>query len=167
LLDVGGGPGSYAIAFGQAHPEIEATILDKPEVLSIARRHVELAGLTGRFRFVAADLTRDRLGEGFDLLLLSNICHMLSPEQNLDLLRRSAEALNSGGRILIQDFLLDEDGTTPAFAALFAINMLVATTGGSSYRESQYAAWLRQAEFEDVRRVALPGPPDLMIGRKA
>ncbi len=167
LLDVGGGPGSYAIAFARANPELEAAILDKPDVLPIARRHVETAGLTDRFRFVEGDLTRDDLGEGYDLLLLSNICHMLSPDENRDLLGRCLKALEPGGRVVVQDFILDEDGAGPPWAALFAINMLVATPGGSSYRESEYAAWLRQAGFPHVQRAALPGQSDLIIGRKA
>ncbi len=41
--------------------------------------------------------------------------------------------------------------------------MLVGT-GGASYNESEYAAWLREAGFDDVTRIRLPGPSGLMLG---
>jgi 3-hydroxy-5-methyl-1-naphthoate 3-O-methyltransferase len=167
LLDVGGGPGTYAIEFARATPGLQATIFDKEEVLPIARRHAERAGLEDRLRFVAGDFKQDGLGSDYDLVLLSNILHMLSPDECLDLLQRSADALGSGGRVVIQDFILDEDGTSPPKAAIFAINMLVATPGGSSYRESEYRGWLQEAGFQDVRLIELDGPSDLVIGRKA
>jgi len=36
LLDVGGGPGTYAVLAAQANPEIRCTVLDLPEVVKIA-----------------------------------------------------------------------------------------------------------------------------------
>jgi len=70
-------------------------------------------------------------------------------------------------QVLSRDFnVLGEDGASPPQAAIFAINMLVATPGGSSYRESEYRAWLREAGFEDVWLIELEGPSDLLIGRK-
>jgi hypothetical protein len=68
--------------------------------------------------------------------------------------------------VAIQDFILEPDKTAPKFAALFALNMLVGTRAGSSYSEPEYAAWLRAAGFDDVRRVRLPGPSGLMLGTR-
>jgi len=166
LLDVGGGSGAYSIAFAQASPVLEADLLDLPSVLPIAERHIEAAGLAGRVHTRTGDLRRDAFGEGYDLLLLSAICHMLGPEENRDLLRRARAALVPGGRVVVQDFLLEPDGTAPAHAALFALNMLVGTPAGSSYSEAEYGSWLKAAGFADVRRVRLGGPTDLMLGTR-
>jgi predicted O-methyltransferase YrrM len=157
LLDVGGGSGAYAIAFAQADPDLRAEILDRPEVLPIAQRHIEEAGLTGRIGLRAGDLTKDDLGEGYDLILLSAICHMLSPKENRDLLRRCFRALAAGGRVAIRDFILEPGKTAPKPAALFAINMLVATRGGSSYSEAEYRAWLSEAGFRRIVRLEPDG----------
>ena len=108
----------------------------------------------------------DRLGEGYDLVFVSAICHMLSAAENLDLLRRCREALAPGGRVVIQDFILEADKTAPRFAALFALNMLVGTRGGSSYSEPEYAGWLDEAGFREVRHVRLPGNTGLMMGTR-
>jgi len=89
---------------------------------------------------------------------------MLSSAENRDLLRRSRRALLPGGRLVIQDFILEEDKTAPKMAALFSLNMLVGTEGGASYNQSEYAEWLTAAGFEGVSRIRLPGPSGLMIG---
>jgi (2Fe-2S) ferredoxin/precorrin-6B methylase 2 len=167
LLDVGGGSGAYAIAFVLANPELQAEIFDLPSVVPIAQRHVAAAGLGGRVWTRMGDLRRDAFGTGYDLVLLSAICHMLGPAENQDLLRRVHAALAKGGRVVVQDFLLEADGTSPAHAVLFALNMLVGTPEGSSYSEAEYAEWLKAAGFGDVHRVRLGGPTELMFGTRA
>jgi (2Fe-2S) ferredoxin/SAM-dependent methyltransferase len=166
LLDVGGGSGAYSIAFARASATLQAEILDLPTVLPIAERHVTEAGLAGRVTTRAGDLRTDPLGSGYDLVLLSSICHMLGPDENRNLVARAARALAPGGRVVVSDFLLDEDGTAPRQAVLFSINMLVGTPSGRSYRESEYASWLAAAGLAEVERVRLPGPAHLMIGRR-
>ena len=166
LLDVGGGSGAYSIAFALASPSLSAVILDLPTVLPIAEGHVAAAGLAGRVATRAGDLRRDDLGTGFDLVLLSSICHMLDRDDNRDLLRRAFAALSPGGRVVVSDFLLGGDRASPRQAALFSINMLVGTTSGDCYTEDEYASWLREAGFGDVVRRDLPGPASLVIGTK-
>lgn len=166
MLDVGGGSGAYSIAFARASATLRADILDLPTVLPIADGHVAEAGLAGRVATRAGDLRTDDLGSDYDLVLLSSICHMLGPGENRDLLARAVRALAPGGRVVVSDFLLDEDGTAPRQAVLFSINMLVGTPSGRSYRESEYTAWLREAGLAGIARVRLPGPAHLMIGRK-
>ncbi len=164
MLDVGGGSGAYSIAFARANPDLHADILDLPEVLVITQRHVKEAGLEERIATREGDLRKDKLGEGYDLALLSAICHMLSVDENKDLIRRCFDALAPGGRIVIQDFILEADKTAPRTAAIFSINMLVGTREGASYSAPEYTGWLAEAGFSDIRRVTLPGPTGLLIG---
>ena len=164
LLDVGGGSGAYSIAFAQAHEKLHATVLDLPAVLAIAQGHIHAAGMAGRVETRAGDLRRDPLGKGFTLILVSAICHMLSPEENQDLLRRCFAALEPHGRVVIQDFILEPDKTAPKQAALFALNMLVGTPAGSTYSFEEYSNWLREAGFVDVWQIRLPGPSNLVMG---
>jgi len=166
MLDVGGGSGAYSIAFSRANSALRADILDLATVEPIAQRHIQEAGVADRVKVRAGDLRSDRLGEGYDLVLVSAICHMLNPGENLDLLRRCREALEPGGRVVIQDFILEADKTSPRFAAMFALNMLVGTRGGSSYSEPEYSAWLGEAGFREIRHTRLPGITGLMIGSR-
>ncbi len=167
MLDVGGGSGAYSIAFAKANRRLHAEVFDLAEVLPIARRHIREAGLLDRVKTRRGDLRSDALGQGYDLIFISAICHMLSPEENLDLLRRSFRALAPGGRIVIQDFILEPEKTAPPMAALFSLNMLVGTQSGASYSEPEYAAWLRQAGFKEVRRLRFLPPAELMIAVRA
>jgi len=164
MLDVGGGSGAYSIAFAKASEQLEADLLDLATVVPIAQGHIEQAGLSGRVKTRVADLRTDQLGEGYDLVFISAICHMLNVAENKDLLTRSHQALAANGRLVIQDFILEPDKTAPKSAALFALNMLVGTREGSAYSEPEYAAWLAEAGFSDIRRVRLPGPSGLMVG---
>ena len=166
VLDVGGGSGAYSIVFAQAAPDLHADLLDLEPVTRIAQRHIAEAGLGARIHTRVGNLRYGALGENYDLVFLSAICHMLSEQENRDLIRRCAAACAPGGRVVVQDFLLDSDKTGPKFAALFSLNMLVGTAGGASYSAAEYEEWMRAAGLSEVKRVAPPGPAGLMIGRR-
>ncbi|HXY20741.1 MAG TPA: methyltransferase [Gemmatimonadales bacterium] len=166
MLDVGGGSGAYSIAFARANPALTAVVLDLPTVLPITESHVAVAGLSDRVTTRPGDLRRDDFGRDYDLVFLSAVCHMLGPDGNRDLLARAAKALAPGGRVVVQDFILEPERTKPRQAVLFAINMLVGTDAGSTYTEAEYASWLAAAGLGDVRRIRLPGPADLMVGAR-
>ncbi len=165
ILDLGGGSAAYSIAFARANREIRSVVLDLPDVVPLAEHHIQEAGLGDRITTRAGDMRVDDLGSGFDLVLLSQICHMFDPEENRALIRRSASALVPGGRIAIQDFILEPDRTRPRMAALFALNMLVGTRGGSTYAAAEYEGWLRDASFGEIRHARLSGS-GLVIGRR-
>jgi cyclopropane fatty-acyl-phospholipid synthase-like methyltransferase len=167
MLDLGGGSGAYSVAFARAFPTLQAEVLDVPEVLPLTEDYIRNAGLSGRVHTRPGDMLHDPLGENYDLILLSAICHMFSAEENRALFRRAYAALAPAGRLVVQDFILEPDKTAPRFAALFALNMLVGTRAGSSYSEPEYADWLGQAGFGEVRRVRLAGPSGLMIATKS
>ncbi len=166
MLDVGGGSGAYSIAFAKASPDLKAEILDLETVLSITQTHIEAAGMTARISTQPGDLRRDPLGEGFDLVFVSQICHMLDEAENLDLIRRCLNATAAGGKTVIQDFILEPDKTAPKSATLFALNMLVGTRSGSTYSSEEYFGWMKAAGFREVKHVRLPGPSGLIIGTR-
>lgn len=166
MLDVGGGSGGYSIAFAKASPELHADVLDLPTVLPLTERYIKKSGLTDRVKTRAGDLQRDEFGRDYDLVFVSAICHMLGPGENQDLFGRCFAALARGGRIVIQDFILERDKTAPRHAALFALNWLVVTRNGNNYSADEYSSWLGQAGFQDVRHVLLPGSTGLMMGSK-
>lgn len=168
MLDVGGGAASYSIAFAQAEPGLTAVVFDLPDVVPIARRNIEAAGLQERITTQAGNYHEDAFETGFDLVLLSAIVHSNSQQENAALVRKCFDALAPGGRLVIRDFIMSPDRTEPAPGALFAINMLVNTPGGGTFTEAEMRSWLDAAGFTDTRRVDLPGMNALMIGtRKA
>ena len=167
MLDLGGGSGAYSIAFARAIPGLKAEILDLGDVVPLAQENIRKAGLSDRITTRVGDMLRDPMGENHDLILASAICHMFSPEENHELFQRAYCGLAPRGQLDVQDFILEPSKTAPRAAALFSLNMLVGTRAGSSYSEPEYASWLRNAGFSDVRRVRLAGPSGLMIGVRA
>jgi len=162
LIDLGGGSGAYSIAFARANPELRAEVLDLASVVPIAEKHIAEAGLGDRVKTRVGDLLTDEFGSGYDLALLSAICHMFSPEENWNLLRRTFRALVPGGRVVIRDFILEPDKTAPKWAVLFALNTLVATRGGATYTEAEYTSWLEEAGFVSIERPQA----DLIVARR-
>lgn len=60
-------------------------------------------------------------------------------------------ALVPGGRILIRDIVMDSSRTRPSGGALFAVNMLVATPGGSTFTFDELREDLSVAGFTKVK----------------
>jgi predicted O-methyltransferase YrrM len=130
LLDVGGASGTYTLAFLAASPALRATLFDRPPVVEMARERIGRAGLLDRVTLVAGDFYEDPLPAGHDLVFVSAIIHQNTPDENVALFRQAFAALEPGGRLVIRDHVLSEDRTEPKSGALFAVNMLVAETGG-------------------------------------
>lgn len=151
LLDVGGGSGTYTIAFLRAVPEMRSTLFDLPEVIEMARERLGEEGMLERTTLVAGNFHHDDFPGGHDLALISAIIHSNSPEENLNLYRRVFRALKPGGRILIRDHVMSPDRTRPRDGAVFAINMLVGTSGGGTYTFGEIEAGLESAGFAGVR----------------
>jgi O-methyltransferase domain/Dimerisation domain len=151
LLDLGGASGTWTIPFLRRNPQARATIFDLPEVIPMARRTMKKAGLAGRVRLVAGSYTSDALPAGADLAWVSAIVHQNSRAQNRAMFAKVLRALVPGGRILIRDFVMDPSRTRPAGGALFAVNMLVGTSGGGTFTFDELRQDLSSAGFVKVR----------------
>lgn len=153
LLDVGGGPGTWTVAWLESEPGARAILFDLPHVIPMARERITEAGLADRVQFVEGDFYADRLPSGGDLAWVSAIIHQNSRDENRTLFRRIAEALDPRGTIYVRDIVMDVSRTTPVDGALFAVNMLVATPGGDAYTFAEIQEDLTAAGFADVQLV--------------
>lgn len=167
FLDVGGGPGTYTITFLRACPELRATLMDMPPVVEIAREQVHAAGLDERVTFRPGDCTKEDLGEGYDLILISNLVHILGEAENRELVRKCHEALVPGGTLIIKDFLTDPGHTFPPFSLIFAVHMLLHTDAGRTYGEDEVRAWTNAAGFSEGTLHSLTEKTKLWIVDKA
>ena len=149
----------------QKYPLLQATVLDLEETRPIARRLIESSGLGDRVRFRPADYLRDHYGRGNDVVLLSGVLHGEAPKDCLRMLRRAWASLVPGGRVVVQEVLLNEERTGPLLAALFSLHM----TRGASYTGAQIAAWLAETGFSGVEVRLLSGYSwlnGLIVGRR-
>jgi hypothetical protein len=144
LLDVGGGSGLYAIAYLHRHPDLEAVVWDRPEVLKVAEELARDHGVADRLRPVAGDMFGDPVPTDCDAILLSNVLHDWDEPECRRLIGRLAATLPSDGRLLIHDVFLDDDLGGPLELALYSA-ALFSLTEGRAYGASEYRAWLRDA----------------------
>jgi predicted O-methyltransferase YrrM len=166
LLDLGGGPGTAALTFARAHPDLHCVVFDLEGPVGIAADQIQKAGLEDRVTTREGDFLADDLGEGFDVVYIANIIHMLSPGQTLELLKKAGGALVAGGRVLVKDFFLEDSKTTPPWTAQFSVNMLVSTEGGKSYTLTEIRDLLAQAGFVGLETVAIARNSLVISGRR-
>ena len=113
LLDLGGGPATYAITFAQANPELAATVFDLPMPLTIARENIAKNGLTDRVQTLEGNFLQDDIGAGYDFIWVSQILHSHDERQCKLIIEKAVTALSPGGTLAIQDFYLNPDGASP------------------------------------------------------
>lgn len=166
LLDVGGGPGIYALAFVHRYPDLHVVVIDSEDTLEVARANVEREGLESRISLHGGDAFVDDLGGPYDFVFLSNILHIYSEEENRLLLSRCVEVLEPGGRLAVKDFLLDPDRLSPAGGAVFAVNMLVSTEGGDSYTAEEVERWLADLGLVRESLTDVTAHSRLLVARK-
>lgn len=184
LLDLGGGPGTYAIHFCLAWPGLAATVFDQPTTRPFAEATARRFGLEyaaanlatdladssaseaaekapgARLRFVPGDYTTDALPGGFHLAWLSHILHGEGPDMAAQIVRKAADGLEPGGVLLVHEFLLSDSLDGPEFPALFSLNMLLGTEGGQAYSARQLGDMLARAGLVNIARLDFAGPND-------
>jgi len=158
LLDLGGGPGTYAIHFCKENPELKATVYDLPTTIPFAEKTFSRFGLSDRIDFVAGDYREDDVKGHYDVAWLSQVLHGEGPEQCQMIIDKIVSVLSPGGLILIHDFILNDTLDGPLFPAVFSLNMLVNTDEGRSYSEGQIKEMLKGAGVKDIRRLPFKGP---------
>ncbi|MBN1277105.1 MAG: methyltransferase [Deltaproteobacteria bacterium] len=153
LLDLGGGPGTWAIHFCLANPGLRATVFDLSSTRPFAENTILKFGLTDRIEFKEGDYLKDEIKEQYDVAWLSQILHGEGPELCRRMIRKAVSVLEPGGLIFVHEFILNNDMAGPLHSALFSLNMLTGTRSGRSYSEEQIMDMLRDAGATDLRRL--------------
>jgi len=166
VLDVGGGSGCFSMEFINRKPGLRTAIFDLPNVIPISKKIIKKEGFSGKIEHYSGDYTVDELPKGFDLVFLSAIIHSNSPETNQALVKKCYNSLNAEGRIVIQDWIMNDAKTEPVQGAIFSINMLVGVEGGDCYSENEVGTWMRNAGFTDILKVVLDAGIGQMVGVK-
>lgn len=151
IMDVGGGSGAVSIALARANPSLRAIVIDQDPVLVKTREHIAAAGLSDRVETRAVNVFADPMPEGCDAAVIANFLHDFSPERAAAVLRGVAQALPTGGRLVVMEIAPEDDRSGPPLAAVFTVTMIVNTEGGLAYTRAELRAMLEAAGF-DVER---------------
>jgi 2-polyprenyl-3-methyl-5-hydroxy-6-metoxy-1,4-benzoquinol methylase len=168
ILDLGGGPGRYAILFAKHWPDLRVTIFDLPEVVKIADENCRASGLDGRVRTEAGNYLTDDLPGEYDVVFLSDVLHQEDPHTCELILRKSHQVLRPGGRIVIQAMFLNEDRVSPRWPVLHSVLMKLLYGGGRAYTAGETMNLLEEAGFSNCRhqRMSLLNVNSLIFAAK-
>lgn len=152
FLDLGGGPGTYALHFLQRNPSLRATILDRSAALEVAKTLAKRYRLESRMNFVPGDFLAEPIPGRHDVVWYSNVLHIYSPKENLKIFRRVKRSLTNGGRIFIQDTFTQNPRVPGSVEAnVFAVTMLLYTKTGNTYSVQDVKTWLQRAGFSHTK----------------
>ncbi|WP_300672488.1 methyltransferase [Desulfoluna sp.] len=171
LLDLGGGPGTYAIHFCKKNPQLKAWVYDLPDTEPFARGIIEKHLMGDRVGFCPFDFIQNSFNENdrFDAAWLSHILHGEGEDQARSVIARATATLHPGGKLLIHEFILDTSKDSPLFPALFSLNMLAVTDNGRAYSDSELGAMMESSGLTAIRRIDYGSPTGaaIMEGIKA
>jgi len=172
LLDVGGGLGAFSVAFCRHYPRLQATLVEHPRIVPLARVALRQAHMAKRVRVIGLDFSREALPRGFDTVFVSNILHAHGVDENRSLLVKLHDCLSPNGQLILRDVFMSRDRTTPEWGALFSVLLLLHTAEGRCYALDEVLGWLRQARFSQIGgpfpSSSLPFDPDsILIARKS
>ena len=142
ILDAAGGTGELAFTLLRSIPSLEATVMDRAEVVEAADTP---ADLRGRCRFVVGDLF-DKWPVSADAVILARVLHDWPDSEAARILSRAREAMPNDGTLYLVEMVLDDAAGN---GGLLDLNMLV-MTNGCERTEEQFADILEQAGFRLV-----------------
>jgi len=167
VLDLAAGSGVWGIAAAQASPRVQVTAVDWPEVIPVTQRMTKRFRLEDRFTFIKGDLRETYFGENYDVAFLGHILHCEGGEQSKRLLEKTGDSLKPGGKVVIAEWVVNDDRSGPLPVLIFGANMLVNTDEGDVFSFEEISNWLRDAGFENPRTIDAPGPSPLIVADKA
>src|SRR5512139_2161471 len=156
VLDLGGGAATYAVAWADSYPGARITVFDTPGTLRVTRKILREKGAEGRVRLVEGDFLKDPLGGPYDFVWISQILHAFAEPDCRRLLRRARASLVPGGRLTVQEFLLDEGKASPPGPVFFSVHMAAVTGGGRAYTAGEISGMMGKAGFRKISA----GPKD-------
>jgi hypothetical protein len=162
VVDVGGAKGTLVSAVLRAFPKTKGVLLDLPHVVEPVKKTLAAVGLAERCEAVAGDFFK-AVPQG-DVMLLKQILHDWNDEQCITLLRNCAESLPTGGRVLVVEMVISEDGS-PSPAHLMDINMLVLLPG-KERTATEYAKLFAAAGLELAQVHATHSPFSIVEAKK-
>ncbi len=164
LLDLGGGPGTFAIHFCRTNPHLTAVVFDRSTTEPFMRKTVASFGLSKQIDFRPGDFNRDSFGDdSFDVAWLSHVLHSNGPAECEHIIKKVYETLEPGGLILIHDFILENSEDRPEFATLFSLNMLINNSRGRSYSNAEITTMLEKAGFSGCTVIDPKTPNESLV----
>ena len=167
LLDVGGGSGAFTISLCRRNPGLNAVIFDFPSALEVAAKLSAEAGVAGRVDYHAGNALTSEWPTGHNVVLMSYLFSAVDEPGIAHLLRQAFNTLPSGGRVVIHDFMVDDDKTGPQDSALWFLTCMFNCPDGILLTPEFLKQALTEAGFTGISIDDLvPGLTRMAVARK-
>ncbi len=162
ILDVGAGSAVWSLAMIRRDRSSRVTVLDWPEVLTVAQQQAKVQQLDSQFDTLAGDFHQISLPVGaFDLAILANITHLETPERNQDVFKRVYESIAKDGEVIVIDvFPGSPEGNLTS--VLYRLGLALRTEHGQVYSSEELSRQLRAAGFRSCELTILKSPPHIL-----
>jgi len=150
LLDLGCGPGTYAFHLGMVNPNLELFFLDLPEVLDVTREVSSTYEIKGKVNYLPMDVTKEEIPGSYDMVLVSNILHMLGEVESRKLLKRLFHVVNPGGSLVIQFQYMKENRLGGRWPIIVDLLQLCLTKNGRNHAVGETRNWMEEAGYTDI-----------------
>lgn len=160
MLDIGGSHGLYSIELCKNYPGLSSTILELPGAIDRASAIAAEHGLTDKIQYQAGNALTDDLGENkYDLVMINNVVHHFTNQQNIDLANKIAKALKPGGIYAIGEFLrLNKPGQGGAVAATAGLYFAMTSSSGT-WSAEEMKSWQAGAGLKLEKSISLMSLP--------
>jgi hypothetical protein len=165
LCDVGGATGLLCIEAAKKHPHLQCVSFDLPPVEPIARKHIDLAGLSDRIRTASGDFFKDPLPKA-DIITMGMILHDWNLEKKMRLLRAAYDALPPNGALVAIEALIDDTRRENVFGLLMSLNMLIEFGDAFDYSAADFRGWCREVGFNRFDVIHLAGASSAAVAYK-
>ncbi|MFF3731968.1 methyltransferase [Streptomyces sp. NPDC002476] len=154
VMDIGGGDGFLLDRVLHAASHLSGILFDRPATIELVARGEQPYRAGRPFRLEQGDFFSS-LPDGADTHLLCSVLHDWDDEQSVRILRNSASALADGGRLLIVEMVVPEDGSWhPSYWS--DIGMMV-LTGGRERTSDEFEYLLKKADYSLSSIHPIPG----------
>lgn len=169
LLDLGCGPGVYAFHLGMHNPKLKLYLQDMPEVLAVAKEVQKKYPLQNEVTYLPHDAVNGEVPGAYDMVLVSNMLHMIGENASRELLKKLYHRVKPGGSVVIQAQFLRDDHMGGRWPAVMDLILLCTTPAGRNHSVAEAREWMTEAGFTKInyKAMGIRNTNSLLIGSKA
>ena len=164
MLDIGGSHGYYSVALCRRHEALSSVVLDLPEAVRQAAPLLAAEGMGTRVVHRSGDALTDDLGESaYDLVLIAQLVHHFSEEQNRELAKRVARALRPAGVFAVLDEFRPATARDAGQVGALLEFYFALTSQSGTWAPEEIADWQRSAGLEPRKTIKFRTTPGVGI----
>ncbi len=169
LLDIGGSHGLYSIELCRKHDRLKSVILELPDAIEAASAIAKKYDREGLVTYRAGNILNDDIGkETYDIIMINNVVHHFTDQQNRMVAKKISSALKPNGVFLIGEFIRNEKPGEGGVVAATSGLYFSLTSYSGTWSANEMESWMKEAGLKIQKPVvpmSIPGWK-MIVGKK-